>query len=139
MLNDLTTAILKATSDNKIEIINPNIISDNLGGKVNTDADFQLNIMSEWKSGKYFFNRSVAGGMDDNPLTKDQAISAMCKCLTNLFKNHKLQFISLVIPKRAVEVSGYSIINGVWIRYLIDYLPSTDALWERWDILVKKV
>jgi len=50
-----------------------------------------------------------------------------------------VKFYSMVVPNKAVEEAKLEEFENVVSRYIKDYLPQSDKLAERWDVLVKKI
>ena len=137
MTDQLFEAILKACKENDIKILEPlNMGVD--GGKVGSEADHQLNIIHDLDDKSYCANFSPAAKMNYD-LTKQNAIAEFIAMLINVSKGHNLKFVSLVVPKKAVEKADQIIKDNIFIRYIVDHMPQSDSLAERWDILIKKV
>lgn len=103
------------------------------GAKIGDDGvDYQLNIFGV--NNKYSFNVGVAGEIGQ--LTFSAAYQLM---LTKLIEMENIKFFSLVIPKRGVVDTKLEEFERVVSRYIKDYLPGTDEVAERWDIMVGKV
>jgi len=131
---ELFDAILNAIKANNIKLVRPYRIED--GGKIGSDADFQLNIMKQHNVEKY----TVNGGFSvefEKFLTKEDAIAEFIEILIEKSKDKDIQFVQLVLPRLAVEFSEMIDTQSILIRHLIDYLPESDMLIDRWDILVK--
>jgi hypothetical protein len=131
---ELFEAILNACKENNIKIIKPYRIEE--GGRVGADADFQLNIMKDHYKEKYSVN-SGFGGDVERSLTKADTFKEFIELLIEKSKNKDLQFVQLVMPRRAVEFAEMIDTQDVLIRHIIDYLPMSDILIDRWDILIK--
>lgn len=133
MINELFDAIVNCG----IELVEPNNLGDN-GGKIGYDADHQLNIFHEIGNDKYSFNFGPVG-KTNYYLTRECAINEFIASIINISKNYKIQFVSLVVPKKAVDIAQQTLNNKIFIRYIVDYMPQSDCLAERWDVLIKKV
>ena len=134
MNKELFDAILKACKENDIKIITPYRIAD--GGKVGAEADFQLNIMKDYAKEKYSVNVGY-GGEVERALTKEDAIKEFIELLIEKSKGKDLQFVQMVMPRLAVEFAEMTDTQKLLIRHIIDYLPMSDMLIDRWDILIK--
>ena|SRR5258706_14373267 len=134
--DELFDAILKACKENEIEI--DECLKIEAGGKIGVEATHQFNIMKDFRSNEYSCSRGVGGSTIFN-LTKEDAIKQFVSYMIDVVRPNKsiLKFISLVIPKKAVEKAELLEKDNILIRYIIDYLPQTDSFCHRWDILIK--
>ena len=116
MTNELFEAILKACKENNIEITEPlNMGVD--GGKVGREADHQLNIIHDLGDKRYCANFGPAAKMYYD-LAKQNAIAEFIAMLINVGKTHNMQFVSLVVPRKAVEKAEQIIKDNIFIRYI---------------------
>ena len=137
MIDELFEVIIKSCEENNIEIIGPNDMKDD-GGKIGYEADHQLNIIHELGSNVYSFNFGPAGNTNYK-LTRNNAIAEIGAALIGVSRGYNLQFVSLVVPRKAVEIANQVLKDKIFIRYIVNYMPMSDCLAERWDILIKKV
>ncbi len=49
---------------------------------------------------------------------------------------NELKFYQLVLPRRGVTECRLDDFDRVVTRYIVDYLPNSDDLYARWDVLV---
>ena len=71
----------------------------------------------------------------DEFISLDDAIIKLAKMISSL--GNKIRFHGLVVPRKAVEKAELFQTHGVVSRYIVDYLPSSDNLAERWDVMVE--
>lgn len=134
MNKELLDLILNTCKTENIKILKPHRIEE--GGKIGYDADYQICISREYKTEKYF----ISPHLTDNIIkyiTKEEALKYFIDNIIEKSKNSNLQFVSLVLPHRAVELAEMVDVHDVLIRHLIDYLVASDTLIDRWDVLIK--
>ncbi len=74
-------------------------------------------------------------GRPDNFITLNEAIDKLAKLLNAL--GCRMRFHEWVLPRNAVEFAASYRSYNVIVRYLIDYIPNSDELYERWDVMVE--
>lgn len=49
-----------------------------------------------------------------------------------------LKFFSPIIPKRAVVFANLETCENINCRYMIEYLPMSDVIAQRWDVIISR-
>lgn len=114
---------------NNIEILELNKIAT----IIQNDNWKQFCIM-EWNS-----KWSLFGGIEESDFkySEDDAIKALAKSIKSHSKS--VRFNVLNIPYKAVEEIGTNCYGNVWVRMVCDYIPMSDMLINRYDVLIEKV
>lgn len=86
---------------------------------------------------KYSFNNGVALeiGYDNYKMTFTEAYAKLIEAIKEL---KHVKFYSLVIPRNGVVKAELEEFDKVISRYIKDYIPQDDEIYERWDVLVQK-
>jgi len=74
-------------------------------------------------------------GKSDNFITLNEAIDKLANILNAL--GSRMRFHDWVLPRAAVEFAASYRSYNVIVRYLIDYVPYSDELYERWDVMAE--
>lgn len=115
----------------EIKIEKPNYVID--GAKIGDYPNMEQVVLSCLRN-KYNFNKGPACDCGDKTFT--QAYTE----LSDYIKEMKaVRFHSLVLPKRGVIAVDLIEYESVTSRYIKDYLPNSDDVLERWDLMVQRL
>jgi|Laugrespbdmm15dd_1035085.scaffolds.fasta_scaffold29520_2 hypothetical protein len=98
---------------------------------------FQFNIMGI--RGKYKSSEGIEVSIDNIEKEGLTFTEAYIQFLSKIEELEHVKFYSLVVPRRAVIEAKLEEFEKVVSRYIQDYLPATDQIAERWDVLVQKI
>lgn len=80
------------------------------------------------------FNFSYGPAFQNGELTFTQAYQDLLTVIKSI--GPELKFYSLVIPRKACVEARLEEFDKVVTRYIVDYLPISDQVAARWDVLV---
>lgn len=67
----------------------------------------------------------------------DYVLSALATSIGQF--SNCVRFNSLTIPRKGIEELGVNIYGDVWVRAVTCYIPQSDMLVTRYDVLIEKV
>lgn len=115
-----------------------NTVVGKIGDNYGNIKQLTMSTMNEGKTWNVGDGPAISIFDDDFKLDFKAALDKLASEIVNYAKGDSVKFHLLVMPLRAVERSNMEGCGDILIRYLEGYLPATDAIAYRYDILISK-
>lgn len=81
---------------------------------------------------------AISSFEDDYILKFNEAIQKFADKIIEFAGNDIIKFNIMVMPRYGIESSNLELMDNILIRYIKSYMPATDNLATRWDVMVTK-